>query len=273
MRNALQILGLEQSSDPVTAEMGNILVRQVHNLVRLVDDSADVLRIMRGKVECCKQPVELNALTAGTVEGLRPLLEERRHHLEMSLPSGPVWVEADPARLEQVLSNLLNNAAKYTPEAGHIRVALERSAGPSAEAIRARDNGIGIAADMQTAIFDIFQQADRVPGRVSEGLGLGLTLVRNLMELHGGSVERTSPVPVRAASSSSACRCGPVVTRLTPKRGRRGRPACGRRPAGPARVGRGGQRGRGPQSGDARCGWTAMRSGPSTTGRPRWRRR
>ena len=196
VRNALQVLGLEQSPDPVTAEMGSILVRQVHNLVRLVDDLLDVSRITQGKVELRKQPVELGVLAAGTVESQRPLLEQRRHRLELSLPSGPVWVEADPARLEQVLSNLLNNAAKYTPEGGHIRVALERSAGPPGEAVlRVRDNGIGIAADMQTAIFDIFQQADRVPGRVSEGLGLGLTLVRNLMELHGGTVEAHSAGP------------------------------------------------------------------------------
>ena len=196
IRNGLQVLRLQRPGDAQFNRISDMMERQVVNLVRLVDDLLDVSRITRGKFELRKEPVELVGLAAGVVEGVRPFLDERRQRLEVA-PSDPIHLEADPARLEQVLSNLLTNAAKYTPPGGHIVLTLGRE---GAEAvIRVRDDGIGIRPDMLPHIFDLFQQADRVPGRVSEGLGIGLSLVRRLAEMHGGSVTASSEGPGRGS--------------------------------------------------------------------------
>lgn len=177
--------------------------RQVGHLVRLVDDLLDVSRITRGKVELRKVRLDLAAVMARAVEGVRPFLEDRQHHLEVSPPAEALELDADPARIEQVLANLLNNAAKYTPPGGHIGLSAVREGDEAV--IRVRDDGIGIRADVIGHIFDLFQQADRVPGRVSEGLGIGLSLVRSLVEMHGGTVE---------ASSAGADRGSEFVVRL-----------------------------------------------------------
>jgi signal transduction histidine kinase len=197
VRNALHILRAQRPDDPVVEEMGGLMERQVAHLVRLVDDLLDVSRIARGKIELRKQPVDLAAVVGRAVEASRPFLDGRRHRLEVALPAEPVVLEADPDRLAQVLSNLLHNAAKYTPPGGHVRLSAERQA--DAVEIRVRDNGIGIRPEMLAGIFEMFAQADRVPGRLAEGLGLGLSLVKSLVEMHGGSVAAHSDGPGRGS--------------------------------------------------------------------------
>jgi PAS domain S-box-containing protein len=197
VRNAAHILRRRCAGDPEVEQTAEMMGRQVDHMVRLVDDLLDVSRISRGKIDLRKQPVDLGAAGARAAEGARALLGARQHRLEVTVPAEPVRVEADPDRLEQVVANLLTNAAKYTQPGGHIRLTVAREGGQAV--VRVRDNGIGIRPEMLPRVFDLFQQADRIPGRVSEGLGLGLTLVRRLVEMHGGSVEAHSDGPGRGS--------------------------------------------------------------------------
>jgi PAS domain S-box-containing protein len=174
-----------------------VIDRQTTHLSRLVDDLLDVSRITRGKVTLHKEPLDLAALIERSVEASRPLLEARRHDLKLTLPQQPVRLEADPIRLVQVVSNLLNNAAKYTPEGGTVAVAA--SVEGDCAVIRVSDNGIGIPADLLDKVFDIFQQGDRELDRPEGGLGIGLTLVDRIVTLHDGSVEARSEGPGRGS--------------------------------------------------------------------------
>jgi PAS domain S-box-containing protein len=193
IRYCLQILEPRFTGDPDAERAGRMIERQMSHLVRLVDDLMDVSRITRGKLELRCQQLDLVGVVVRTVEALRPLFAARQHTLELALPEAPVALLADPERLEQVIANLLTNAAKYTPPGGHIRLSAARD---GAEAVvRVQDNGIGIRPDMLQCLFDIFQQGDRIPGHVSEGLGIGLSLVRSLVQLHGGTVTASSPGP------------------------------------------------------------------------------
>jgi PAS domain S-box-containing protein len=190
LRNTIQLLRLKFPGDPEMDRLRGVMERQVSHLVRLVDDLLDVSRITRGILELRKEQLDLGALIARSVEGVRPVIEERGHRLEVTAPAEPLLLEADPARLEQVLGNLLTNAARYTPPDGRIWLTGERD---GVEAVvRVRDNGIGIRAEMLPRLFDMFQQADRLPGHVAEGLGLGLSLVHTLVEMHGGTVSASS---------------------------------------------------------------------------------
>src|SRR5262249_9632170 len=159
-------------------------------LVRLVDDLLDVSRITRGKISLQTEPLELATIAARALEISRPLIDSRRQELTVNLPAESLRVMGDATRLAQVLSNLLNNAAKFTTEGGQIRLALERVDG--AALFRVRDNGIGIPPEMLASIFDLFTQADHSLDRSQGGLGIGLTLVRRLVEMHGGSVHAFS---------------------------------------------------------------------------------
>jgi signal transduction histidine kinase/ActR/RegA family two-component response regulator len=191
VRNSLHILRSRCGDDAKATGVIEMMERQVTHMVRLVDDLLDVARIARGKLELRKQQVDLAALVARSIEAVRPFLDDRRHRLGLALSGGPLRLEADPARLEQVLCNLLHNAGKYTAPGGRIRLTVGREG--DFAVIRVQDNGIGIRPDMLSRIFEMFTQADRVPGGMSEGLGLGLTLVRSLVEMHGGMVSVTSP--------------------------------------------------------------------------------
>jgi PAS domain S-box-containing protein len=193
IRNALQILRAGHAADSDVGDLTAMMERQVAHMVRLVEDLLDVSRISRGKIELRREPVDLTDLAIRTLDALRPVFEERQHRLETDLPEGPLLLEADAARLEQVLTNLLTNAVKYTPPEGLIRLELRREGHEVVLAVS--DNGIGIRPDMLPRIFDMFQQADRLPGRVAEGLGLGLTLVRTLTEMHDGRVTASSTGP------------------------------------------------------------------------------
>jgi CheY-like chemotaxis protein/two-component sensor histidine kinase len=159
-------------------------------MVRLVDDLMDVSRITRGKVELRKERVQLSAVVDDAVETSRPLIDQMGHELTVRLPEHPVVVDADPTRLAQVFANLLNNAAKYSDRGGHIRLTAERQG--SDVVVSVRDTGIGIPPDKLTSIFDMFSQVDRSLEKALGGLGIGLTLVRRLVEMHDGRVEARS---------------------------------------------------------------------------------
>jgi signal transduction histidine kinase len=187
VRNGLQILRIAGEKPQVVAQTREMLDRQVRHLSRLVDDLMDVSRITRGKVDLRMQPVDLAEVVGRAVDEVRPLVEARRHRLTVTHQAGALRVNADPTRLTQVLANLLNNAAKYTDEGGEITVTVGR-AGVDA-VVRVRDTGIGISPEMLTRVFDLFTQVETSLDRAEGGLGIGLTLVRSLVELHGGSVE------------------------------------------------------------------------------------
>jgi CheY-like chemotaxis protein len=159
-------------------------------MVRLVDDLLDISRITKGKLRLNKEPVELRGVANRAAESARPLLDARKHEFSISLPMEPIWVEADPARLEQVVVNLLNNAAKYTELGGLIRLSVGREEGEAY--IKVRDNGLGIPADKLPHIFELFTQVDRTLNRSHGGLGVGLALVHTLVEMHDGRVQVTS---------------------------------------------------------------------------------
>ncbi len=186
---ALQLMSLRDGAEATTKERA-VIDRQVRHLVRLVDDLLDVSRIARGKIELARENVELAKVVAQAVEMASPLLEERRHNLILSVPRSGLVVNGDAVRLSQVVQNLLTNAAKYTESGGRIEVEGRRCDGDIE--LRVSDNGVGISRDMLPIVFDLFVQERQSVDRSRGGLGLGLTLVRTLVELHGGSVEARS---------------------------------------------------------------------------------
>lgn len=190
IRNSLQILRMTGGHDPETGNLGEIMERQVNQMVRLVDDLMEVSRITRSKIVLRKEPVEAETMIRSALETSRPLLDEAGHELILSLPSEPLTLDGDPVRLTQIVSNLLNNAAKYTEGSGTIWLSLRREGGEAA--ISVRDTGTGIPADMLPRVFDLFTQVDRHSERARGGLGIGLTLVKSLVELHDGRVDAFS---------------------------------------------------------------------------------
>jgi PAS domain S-box-containing protein len=197
IRNGLVVLRQRAGDDPATGRVLGMMERQVAHAVRLIDDLLDVSRVTRGQIELRKECVVLADVLARALEETRGVLEERRHQLELVVPPEPMVLDADPVRLQQIITNLLTNAAKYTPSGG--RVALWAAREGEQAVVRVRDSGIGIRPEMLGRIFELFTQADRVEGRVSEGLGLGLPLVKKLAELHRGTVEAHSAGPGRGS--------------------------------------------------------------------------
>jgi PAS domain S-box-containing protein len=191
--NALHVLKLPQSNDQMRQQAREMLERQVEHMVRLVDDLLDVSRIMRGKVELRREPVELGAVVARAVETVKPVIDAEGHRFELSLSRQPLWVNGDLLRLAQVVANLLHNAAKYTEKGGYIGLSTAQEDGQAV--IRVRDTGIGLTPDMLARIFEMFFQAERRTKDSHGGLGIGLSLVRGLVELHGGSVDAHSAGP------------------------------------------------------------------------------
>jgi CheY-like chemotaxis protein len=163
-----------------------VIERQVHHMVRLVDDLLDVSRITQGKIQLRKRIVELAEVVASAVEVASPLLEQRRHQLKVDVPRTGMPVEADPDRLAQVITNLLTNAAKYTEPEGHIEIGAWHDGHELV--VQVKDNGVGIPPTLLPHVFDLFVQGTRSSDRALGGLGLGLTLVRNLVEMHHGTV-------------------------------------------------------------------------------------
>lgn len=193
IRNAAQLLGLRASDEPDLRWIREVIERQVVQMVRLVDDLLDVSRITRGKVRLQREPVELTTIVALAAETSRPLIDAHQHRFAISLPTYPVWIHGDLARLAQVLTNLMNNAAKYTEDGGQIWLTA-RHEGDNA-IINVRDTGIGIPSNMLSAVFELFTQVNRTLDRSQGGLGIGLTLVRQLVEMHGGTVAAHSDGP------------------------------------------------------------------------------
>ena len=188
--DALNIQREVKTADPILQQAGHVIERQVGQMVRLVDDLLDVSRITTGKLRLNKEAVELRGIVNNAVEASRHSVDARRHEFSVELPTEPIWVDADPARLEQVFVNLLNNASKYTSPGGLIRVTVEREA--SEAVVRVRDNGTGIATEMLPHIFELFTQVDATAGRSRGGLGIGLALVGTLIEMHNGRVHVAS---------------------------------------------------------------------------------
>jgi len=188
--NAIQILTLRGDDPTLVAQTKEVMERQVHQMSRMVDDLLEVSRISRGKISLQMTPLDLAEVVATAVETSRPLVEAHRHTLTVSLPERPAHIKADGARLAQVLSNLLNNAAKYTEDGGRIDLIVEQAQGEAV--IRVRDNGIGIAPERLPSVFDMFEQIEGAADRSHGGLGIGLTLARRLVEMHGGKIEAHS---------------------------------------------------------------------------------
>jgi CheY-like chemotaxis protein/nitrogen-specific signal transduction histidine kinase len=190
IRNAVELVRRIAPADARIAWARDVVDRQVTHLAQLVDELLDVSRITQGKITLRRENIELGKVLAHAVETARPLIESRNHRLELTLPSAPVWMSGDFARLAQVVSNLLNNSAKYTPEGG--RIELVASAGPGEATVVVRDNGVGIDSDLLPRVFDLFSQGQRSLDRSLGGLGVGLTVVQRLVELHKGRVTVTS---------------------------------------------------------------------------------
>jgi PAS domain S-box-containing protein len=191
---ALRLAGTDAKSVHAATEM---LGRQVGQMVRLVDDLLDMSRISRGKIELRKDWIELAPIITQAVEATRALYKSMNHELTVTLPSHPIYLEADPARLAQVVGNLLNNACKFTDSGGHVWLTVEQDR--TQAVIRVRDNGIGIAAEQLPRLFEMFMQLDTSQERSREGLGIGLTLVKTLVEMQGGTVEAYSEGPGRGS--------------------------------------------------------------------------
>jgi PAS domain S-box-containing protein len=193
MHNALHILKRKPTSPEVTERAREIMERQLQQLVRLVDDLLDVSRIQGGKVELRQEVIDLREPVRRGCETAQALIDAQGHRFEARLPSEPYWVKGDSDRLSQVIANLLTNAAKYTDRAGAIVLSLQREG--DAAALRVRDTGVGIAPELLPRVFDLFVQGRRTLERSQGGLGIGLTLVRKLVELHKGSVAVYSEGP------------------------------------------------------------------------------
>lgn len=189
VRNGLRILKFGGPQEQMNKVL-DMMERQVTHMVRLIDDLMDVSRITRGRVELRKERVELRTLVDSALEASRPLIDSAGHAVTVSVPRR-LFLHADLTRMAQVIANLLNNAAKYTPEGGHISVTAEREG--AFVVLRVKDTGLGIPADMLPRVFEMFTQVGRTLERSQGGLGIGLTLVRSLVELHGGTVEVESP--------------------------------------------------------------------------------
>jgi len=189
----VQTLHLQLPDDPTVRRVYELVERQVKQMSRLLDDLLDVARITSGKVELRWQLIRVDVALAQAAQAAQSTIEARGHALSVELPAEEVWLRADPDRLEQVLCNLLINAAKYTDPGGHIWLSAARE-GETA-VLRVRDTGLGISRDLLPHIFELFMQGPQTPERSRGGLGIGLTMVRRLLELHGGSIEARSAGP------------------------------------------------------------------------------
>jgi signal transduction histidine kinase len=193
IRNALYLMQAPGSDARIAAEARAIIDRQVRQMVRLVDDLLEVSRITTGNLALRRERVDLRVVASAALETVEPIVRERGHRLTVDLPPAGLTIDADPTRLAQVFLNLLNNAAKFTPPGGRIEFSVEVKDGEMIA--RVRDDGVGIAADMLDPIFEMFAQADRSLERTTSGLGVGLSLSRRLIELHGGRLEAFSEGP------------------------------------------------------------------------------
>ncbi len=190
VRNAVTIMRMKNSDDPELAWCRDVIERQANQLTRLVDDLLDVSRITRGKITLRIETLDLGTVIDAAVETSRPLIDAQKHELVVTLPKNRVRIEGDLTRLTQVVANLLNNAAKYQNERGRIELTAACEGGDAV--ISVTDQGVGITPEMLAQVFELFSQGERAPDRAQGGLGIGLSLVKNLVEMHGGSVGAVS---------------------------------------------------------------------------------
>jgi PAS domain S-box-containing protein len=191
LANTLQIIRSQVQGNSLIEESLDVARRQIQHMSRLLEDLFDVSRITRGRVELRKNAIDLKSVVSHAVEATLPVIDAFRHELTINLPPEPVWVEGDATRLEQIVTNLINNAAKYTEPGGRITITLDHEAEEAL--LTVQDTGIGMTPELQNRIFDLFVQDDRSLDRSQGGLGIGLTLVRSLVELHDGTVSVSSP--------------------------------------------------------------------------------
>lgn len=192
LSNALHVLKNPAADDALRAGALEMMARQMHSVTHLVDDLLDVSRITHGKIDLRMEPLELGAFLGHVVHDLRALFDARQQVLDVTLPGEPLYIEGDATRLEQVFANLLNNAAKFSDVKGHVHLTAERNAEGNAAVISVTDSGIGIAAQDLARIFGLFEQVDNSTMRTTGGLGIGLTLARGLVRMHGGTLEGRS---------------------------------------------------------------------------------
>jgi PAS domain S-box-containing protein len=190
LRNSLQILRMSEDLGPAVERVRDVMQRQVDHMVRLVDDLLEVSRISRGKIELRKELTDLTAVVRNAIETSRPLIDGAGHQLAIAISPEPMMLHADPVRIAQVIANLLNNAAKYTENGGQIWISARREGDEAVVSVR--DTGAGIPAEMLPRVFEMFTQINRTLNRSQGGLGIGLALARNLVELHGGRIEAHS---------------------------------------------------------------------------------
>jgi CheY-like chemotaxis protein/nitrogen-specific signal transduction histidine kinase len=191
IRNAIYLLEQQHPNDPRTMELQRMMSQHANHLTRLVNELLDISRITQRKIELRREQVELHAIVEGALEVVRPLITEKRQHLQLTLPEKNVYVNADGVRLTQVFTNLLHNAAKYTSNEGRLWLSVEVEG--EQLTFRVRDTGVGIPPEACERIFELFEQVHQGIEHAQGGLGIGLTLVRELVHLHGGTVEAHSP--------------------------------------------------------------------------------
>ena len=224
IRSGLDVLALQAAAPLETLE---IMQRQVDHLVRLVDDLLDVSRFMRGRVELRKGPVEVSAIVSQAIDVVKPLAEAEAKGIAVNLPAEPIWLDADRVRIVQVLENLLHNAVKYSDRGAQIELSAELKDG--AVELHVRDSGIGMDADLLPKVFDLFTQSSRALDRAQGGLGIGLTLVQKLVQMHGGTVTAHSDgigrgsefivrLPLAAAASQPQTAAPDVKEETGPRR-------------------------------------------------------
>jgi PAS domain S-box-containing protein len=188
--NAVHILNIQKQEDPIQEKAKNIISRQVGHLVVLVNELLEVSRILSGGIQLHQEDIDARGIVQQAIETVLPLIDERKHELSVSIAAEPIWLHADPIRLEEVIVNLLNNAAKYTSEGGGIWLSLRQEKDEAVLSVR--DTGVGIDPELLPHIFDLFTQAQRSLDRSQAGLGVGLTVVRKLVEMQRGTVEAHS---------------------------------------------------------------------------------
>jgi signal transduction histidine kinase/ActR/RegA family two-component response regulator len=218
IRNALKIMRLAGPDAAVASGLGDMLERQVDHMVRLVDDLFEASRVTRGRIELRPERIDLAAVLRHSIETSGPLIDAARQALEVDIELEPLWINGDPIRLAQVFANLLNNASKFSEEGGVIRLSA-RCRGDFVE-VAVRDSGAGISPEMLSRVFDMFTQGKRSAKRNPGGLGIGLTLAKNLVELHGGRVEAHSDGPGRGSEFTVRLPYAPAAREAAPRAGR-----------------------------------------------------